>query len=264
MNSFLKVIKAPYFLAISLSAMLFLFIGISLAQVKGDSASSSVDASSHVELASLSRVESNVRSAAVKVVVPGGGHGSGTYVRINGLDIILTARHVADREGAYIIKAGDEEVAGVVVYRNDEHDIAAILIDGMQTRRPMRFRPLSGEADVGEETVYSGYPSDHSLLTFRGMVVGYASHGNLGSSIIVHTFGWFGCSGSGVYDNRGRLVGILWGVDAQGTPFGGQIVEDVLWIAPASQIDVDEIMRNSCTLKLGSEDCARYLENSRE
>ena len=27
---------------------------------------------------------------------------------------------------------------------------------------------------------------------------------------------------------------------------------------------VDEIMKNSCTLRLGSEDCARYLENSRE
>ena len=259
MNSFLKVIKSPYLIAASLLLVLFLFVGTSPAQVK----SGPVSTSGNVELASLSRVEANVRGAAVKVLVPGGGHGSGTYVRINGLDIILTARHVVDREGVYTIKAGDEEVSGIVVYRNDEHDIAAILIDGMETRQPMRFRPIDDVTDVGEETVYSGYPSDHNLLTFRGMVVGYASHGDLGRSIIVHTFGWFGCSGSGVYDNRGRLIGILWGVDAQGTPFGGQIIEDVLWIAPSSEIDIEELMRSACTIKLGSEQCTRYFENLR-
>jgi len=260
MNTFLKVVKKTYVVATSLFITLFLFLGISSAQVKGNS----VEASGDIELASLSRVEASVRSAAVKVMAPGGGHGSGTYVRINGLDIILTARHVADHPGVYIIKAGSEEVTGVLIYRNKAHDIAAILIDGMESREPMRFRPLDSAAEVGEETVYSGYPSEHELLTFRGMVVGYASHHDeLARSIIVHTFGWFGCSGSGVYDGKGRLVGILWGVDAQGSPFGPQVIEDVLWIAPANEIGVDEIMRNACTLKLGAEQCVRYFENSR-
>ena len=45
--------------------------------------------------ASLSSVERNVRSAAVKVLTQGG-HGSGTYTMINGFHVVLTAQHVAD------------------------------------------------------------------------------------------------------------------------------------------------------------------------
>lgn len=214
------------------------------------------------ELASLSRSESSVRNAAVKVISPYGSHGSGTYVNINGFDIILTASHVVDELGIYTIKAGEEEVSGIVVYRDQDFDIAAILIDGIEGKSPMAFKPVKGVANVGDNTVYSGYPSQHSLLTFRGMVVGHASHGEAGGSIIVHTFGWFGCSGSGVYNEKGGLVGILWGVDAQASPYGTQIIEDVLWIAPASEIDVDQIMSGVCNIKLGSKECSRYFKNS--
>ena len=49
-------------------------------------------------------------------------------------------------------------------------------------------------------------------------------------------FGWFGSSGSGVFDKRGRLVGIVSGIDVGN--FGRRIpLESIVWVAPLSKID---------------------------
>jgi S1-C subfamily serine protease len=263
MIKMIKLIKNLCVLALIFLISFFIFFNLSSAQETADGRGPA-SLVGEAEFASLSKVESKVRTAAVKVIAPSGSHGSGTYVKINGFNIILTARHVADELGVYIIKSESEEVSGIVVYREPDADIAAILIDDLKSRRPMAFRPTDNIAEVGESTIYSGYPSSHALLTFRGMVVGHASHGSLGRSIIVHTFGWFGCSGSGVYNQSGELLGILWGVDAQASPFGPQIIEDVLWIAPANEINIEYIMTGVCSIRLGAPECSDYFDKISE
>ena len=77
----------------------------------------------------LSPVEEQVRNAAVKVISQRG-HGSGTYVKIEGFDIILTAAHVT--QGAigdsYRVLGVNEQIIGKLIYQNRELDISAILI----------------------------------------------------------------------------------------------------------------------------------------
>ena len=52
-----------------------------------------------------------------------------------------------------------------------------------------------------------------------------------------------GCSGSGIYDENGRYVGVLWGVSVERTPFGiPQIIEDIIWVTPSNLIDENEIL----------------------
>ena len=209
----------------------------------------------------LSPVEEQVRNAAVKVISQRG-HGSGTYVKIEGFDIILTAAHVT--QGAigdsYRVLGVNEQIIGKLIYQNRELDISAILIPEMTTRTNMRFHPLRNIANIGTDITYSGYPSDHNLLTFKGSVAGYANDSLGNVNIILHGFGWFGCSGSGIFDLNGNLVGILWGISSEKHRGAPQAIEDIIWVTPAHEIDKDKIFESACEISLPTpRQCRRFL-----
>ena len=68
----------------------------------------------------------------------------------------------------------------------------------------------------------------------------------MGESILLHTYGWFGASGSGVYDSDGYLVGILWAVSV-GKAWGNlQIVEDIAYVSPTSNLDLAAMFDGIC------------------
>ena len=79
----------------------------------------------------------------------------------------------------------------------------------------MKWKIREEIAPVGSSITYSGHPSWHNLLSFRGQVAGYELIPDKGQQIILQTYGYFGSSGSGVYDTDGYLVGILWGIDLE-------------------------------------------------
>jgi len=198
--------------------------------------------------------EMRVRRAAVKVRTQYG-HGSGTYILYNGFNLVITASHVVSERANIFVVNEEESVRAQVVYENAVADIAILLIDKMETRKPIKYRPVRDIPGVGETQYYSGYPSSHSLMTIRGLVSGYETGGDQGRVIMVHGYGWMGCSGSGVYDRFGRFVGVLWGVDIAFYA-GPQLVEDMLWISPASNIDLDLLMHGICLRSPDSNKCA--------
>ena len=181
----------------------------------------------------LTRVEHAVRNAAVKVVDPEErGHGSGSYLRMHNRYVVVTAAHVVD-DSQYMWVEGraDERVLGRVVYRDHKSDLALIMVPKLETRTAVNYRPRR-EADlVGDQVVYSGSPGKHDLLTIKGVVAGTKD-----DYVIVHTYGWFGASGSGVYDRLGRLVGIVSALDV-GMFYVPQPVEDIVWVAPIWALD---------------------------
>tara|TARA_B100000700_G_scaffold247491_1_gene276910 strand:- start:9298 stop:10086 length:789 start_codon:yes stop_codon:yes gene_type:complete len=201
------------------------------------------------DVASLRSTERRIRDSAVKVLA-GGGHGSGTYIKYRGFHLILTAAHVT--EGALgdpyeIVGRGDSRTVGRLVYQDRDIDVAAILVEPIEGQSPMRYRPLDISASIGTTTLYSGYPSDLNLMSIRGTVAGYEHTVPNGPVVMLHTYGWFGCSGSGVYDDRGRFVGILWGVSVE-RAFVPQVIEDIIWVTPAHMIDEVEILRGISNL----------------
>jgi len=211
--------------------------------------SSSISSMGVQDVASIRGSERRVRGAAVKVI-SGGGHGSGTYVRYRGFHLILTAAHVTQGSigDSYEIQSGsDLSAVGRLVYQDDDIDVAAILVEPIEGQDPMRYKPLEISADVGTTTLYSGYPSDLNLMSIRGTVAGYEWTVPNGPVVMLHTYGWFGCSGSGVYDDRGRLVGILWGVSVE-RAFVPQVIEDIIWVTPAHMIDEGEILKGISNL----------------
>ena len=196
-----------------------------------------------VDAANLSLVEKRTRQASVKVKsILQGGHGSGTYMVAYGRRIVATAAHVVRNESTMLIEGRkDEAVIGKVVYVNHDVDLAFLVVPEMKTRTAVRYRPQLryNETLVGTNLTYTGFPSHHDLLTIRGYVA--ALEHNM---IVANMFGWFGSSGSGVFDDQGRYVGCVSGIDMGRFGGGYRIpIEEIVWVAPITSID-QEILKS--------------------
>jgi hypothetical protein len=196
----------------------------------------------------LSATEKAVRNAAVKVVTPGGGHGSGSLIKYKDITVVVTARHVTD--GAfgttYLITQGGSKTSATLIYQSNSADIAVLVLDQPfhdRSVKPMKWNPTK-DYSVGKDIFYSGYPSHHKLMSFNGRISGYESSEH-GTQLIVNTYGWFGCSGSVIYDENKKIIGILYGVDVEYYP-GIQVQENMIWIAPIKHIDIKEALAPLC------------------
>jgi len=225
--------------------ILFLLTGVSHANVSDYAPSLPVD---HIETINSS-VEKRVRSAAVRVTEPfSGGHGSGSYIKYKDVNLVFTAQHVADGilGVKYLVIHKQESHIGTLIYSDKANDIAILYLGTpFRTIEPMKYEPLDKVASVGTNIIYSGYPSSHKLMSFSGRVAGYADGPGIGNHIILQTYGWFGCSGSVIYDTKGRQVGILYGVDVEYYP-DMQVQENMIWVAPITKVNIDRALRNFC------------------
>ena len=193
---------------------------------------------------SYTMVEKAVRNAAVKVATPRG-HGSGGLIKYKDMTLVLTAQHVAD--GAlgttYLLKTESETKVGVLIHADPLNDIALIyVLSQFEDAKPLRWRTKDTIADVGEEITYSGYPASHSLLSFRGSIAGYELIPGRGQQIILQTYGYFGSSGSVVYDEDYNIVGVLWGVDVQ----RDGVHENIVWVSPIQNLNIQLALRPLC------------------
>lgn len=162
----------------------------------------------------------------VRVVVPGTGYtssGSGTVIACeNGWSLVLTNRHVAPRRERTLVVTADGRGEYEAVYLDvnpDEGDLAVLAVRAeLPAAEVSAEEPKPGEA----VTVYGfgGRPRGALPKTRTGVVLpdhrdGYHYRTANGLKVTVETVP--GDSGSGVFNARGRLVGVVWG-------FGGMSV----------------------------------------
>jgi len=193
---------------------------------------------------SYSHVERAVRKAAVKVNTPRG-HGSGGLIKYKDMNLVLTAQHVANGPlgSTYLIGSENEEQLGILIYSDPLNDIAIVyLAEEFRYAKPMRWRTKNLLTSVGTNITYSGYPSWHSLLSFRGSVAGYELLPHKGQQIILQTYGYFGSSGSVIYDTDYNIVGVLWGIDTQSEG----VHENIVWVAPIQNLNIDLAIKPLC------------------
>jgi S1-C subfamily serine protease len=194
---------------------------------------------------SMTAVEKQVREAAVKVSA-GQGHGSGGVVRYKDIQLVVTAAHVADAYlgSTYLIQTKYEEAIAVLIYTDPLHDIALLYLPTeLKHTKGMKWNPQSTLTEVGTSITYSGYPSWHNIMTYRGHVAGYETHPLAGTQIMLNTYGWFGCSGSVIYNAKGQIVGVLWGVDVE----QGQVQENMIWVAPIQNLNIKLALKPLCS-----------------
>lgn len=179
----------------------------------------------------------NARKAAVKVITPSG-RGSGTYFRVGRYYIVVTAQHVVDDNPMVLIEGRNGElVYGQPILRGTETDVAVVLVPELNSREPLRYRPMPLPRDmerlVGKDVTYTGFPSSHDLMTIDGKIAGFEN-----GHVIIHSYGWPGSSGSGVFDMRGRMMGVVSAVDIGRWNYmiPPALVEDIVWVAPIWEI----------------------------
>ena len=204
----------------------------------------------HLETRS-STVERDVRAAAVRVTIPwSGGHGSGSYVKYKDIHLVITAQHVTDKQlgTSYLVSHKDESHVATLIHSDRVSDIAVLFVHNpFRTIEPMKYNPIEDTASVGTDVFYSGYPSDHKLMSFVGRVAGHENKQEIpgGKEIILQTYGWFGCSGSVVYDLKGQQIGVLYGVDVEYYP-DIQVQENMIWVAPINRLNMKKALAPFC------------------
>jgi len=83
------------------------------------------------------------------------------------------------------------------------------------------------------ELIYTGYPSNIGVSTFRGEVISY-THDDL---VYLHSFAWPGASGSGVFNEAGQLVGHIMALAVGETEHGVDVLEDIVVVVPLFSIN---------------------------
>jgi len=170
------------------------------------------------------------RDSSLKIVTPFG-HGSATYVKIGRNYYALTARHVVESINIVAVQAGLEVVVGEVVYKSENQDIALVKIPALTDRAVARIKNSNIQnLQIGEELVYSGYPSQYSTLTSGAIV-----SGREGNRYILQGFAWPGSSGSGIIDARGKVRGVLVGVGIESFRNQPQLLETIVWMEPITE-----------------------------
>jgi len=170
--------------------------------------------------------------------------GTGTYFEFENHALIITAAHVVNGTDIVEITTPAEESvpALIVLFDNRMPNDFAILVlrEPLVTRTPMDLKLRDTTSNlIGDQLVYTGHPGGHSQMTIFGNVSGFESDG----SILLHSYTWLGASGSAVFDDKGRLVGIVKAVDLNHNPHSPypQITEDIVWLAPAPGIDLERV-----------------------
>ena len=197
---------------------------------------------------SLTRIEKKVRDSAVKIT-DGYGHGSGGIIQYYDLQLVLTAQHVASGQigSQYLVINGNTDATGVLIYADPLHDIAVLWLpkNNALEGRGLKYDPREELMGIGGAITYSGHPSWHSLMTYRGYVAGIETLAGQGPQLLLNTYGWFGCSGSIIYDTNGKIIGILWGVDIETRP-ELQIQENMIWVSPIQNLDIKLSIKELC------------------
>ena len=206
---------------------------------------SAVEDTTHVlELSQLSPTEIKTRNAAVKVVEAlTGNHGSGTYMQMYGRFVVVTADHVVESNTTMQVHGRDQEIViARVIYRNSKADLAVLITPELHTRVAMKWKLRRDDENLlGTNIAYTGFPGRHDLLTIRGYVAtlekGY---------VVANMFGWFGASGSGVFDQRGRFVGVVSAIDA-GSWQMRLPLDSIVWISPGWNFDEPTLKSRAIT-----------------
>jgi S1-C subfamily serine protease len=145
--------------------------------------------------------------------------GSGTLVEIDGSPNVLTAWHIAedaiDREmrACPALERRDKCVRLTYPWMSDMQNVTIAgdwalfqILKAPEGMKPakMRRQPII----VGETVNILASPTHNEGLLTQGIVSGYVTVGDV-DLIKTDAFAFLGSSGGGVYDKRGRLLGVL-------------------------------------------------------
>jgi len=112
----------------------------------------------------------------------------------------------------------------------------------MPTRKAIKIpRALANPRksyNILDKTYYTGYPNSTGPTTWVGTIAGVGP-----DYLIMQSYAWSGASGSGVFDEKGSLIGIIMALDVGRTKEGVQILNNFVIIVPTWAIDWEQVFK---------------------
>ena len=163
-------------------------------------------------------LESSVR---IDIYGPEGlrrGHGSGNAFVIGSKTFVITASHVLeDSDSVVITERNGNMIPAITLWANLDNDIAILKPLGKFKITEPRGYVNNKNPDLdGSSLYFHGYPSESDGLLIKGFVSKSDYY-----RIVMQSNAWFGASGSVVFDDRGRAVGIVHAITMEMNPFTG-------------------------------------------
>lgn len=182
---------------------------------------------------------SYLSSIAIEVYSGGfpAGSGSGNYFKLGKKRFILTAAHVvSEAEEIILLERGFSRTVAKVVYLNKDTDIAVLVPE--ERLRYTKAIPFRRDINnqMGEKTYHCGHPAREGWHISEGLLTG--THNDV---LMVNTFAWPGSSGSVLFDESGRVLGILSAIRVDG-PFGiPSLVEHITLASNIKTLDQETL-----------------------
>ena len=173
---------------------------------------------------------------------------SGTYFFHNNKRYIITAGHslIGDCNSTQVI--ADEYAFNCIdiVSLDPLKDIGIFEVEDIFNREPITITDFlstneSNERNTGvhEKTTYTGYPQGMGPFTFDGKII---SHSITNDIFFIHSYAWSGSSGSGVFNSRGSLIGVITAVSLANSDYGVDVMEDLIIVTSIELIDLQNVL----------------------
>lgn len=178
------------------------------------------------------------------------GHGSGNYFKIGGEKFIVTAAHLIIEDTTLYVDDLHVYIKLEVLHLDVENDIAILKPSGeLKNTRAVDYRVNTKRDILGISVVHSGYPADLQKSIFNGMVSRCSEY-----AVTIQSFALPGSSGSIVFDNSGRVIGLVsyLKVAAHGYSPYPQLYETLVYVSRLNKYNrstIKEILRQWKTSK---------------
>ena len=169
---------------------------------------------------------------------------SGTYFTFRNKFYVLSSAHGVLSECSGLMAFHNQESSPCIqmIKLDKKTDYVIFEIQEMKDRIPIKVpKALANwkkSYNLLDKTFYTGYPNSIGPTTWTGNISGFT-----GDYLIVQTYAWSGASGSGVFDERGELIGIIMALDVGTTDFGYQILNSFVIVVPIWQMDFGSLVQ---------------------
>ena len=186
-------------------------------------------------------VNSAVRVVSMDMSVGSISSLSGTYFTFKGKYYVLTSAHgvLKGCGGLMIFHFNEHGQCTKMIKIDRDADYAIFEVEKMDTRTaikiPKALATWKKSYNLLDKTYYTGYPNSIGPTTWTGNISGFT-----GDYLIIQTYAWSGASGSGVFDERGELIGIVMALDVGANEYG--YLNNFVIVVPVWQIDFGPLM----------------------
>lgn len=198
--------------------------------------------SKHYDISQKQAIRRSVNSAVrvVSMDLTSGGISSlsGTYFTFREKFYVLTSAHgiISKCDSLVIFHIKDYKSCIKLIKVDRDADYAIFEVEQMPARTAIKVPKALGSwkksYNLLDKTYYTGYPNSIGPTTWTGNISGFT-----GDYLVVQTYAWSGASGSGVFDERGELIGIIMALDVGANEYGYQVLNNFVIVVPVWQID---------------------------